>query len=444
MIFGGKPPEEVTDDELRRLVTEHVGEKQSVEFKATYATGTDESRLEILQDLVSFANAAGGYVIVGIRDDGTGRAHGWSQQSVAAIRTVAHSVQQSAHDGIADRIPDLRMQVRHIDGNGVLLIQVPESDRKPHMVKLLRSTRFVMRYGDGKREMTLSEIREAFLTRESESLKAMLQGIVTPVHAQSLSEKVELLWEDGISESNDPGVIRHGLIAHLRQARAASLELRLIHIPDRPAEIRAVTDAPPPMPLLGMRDSGWNFRRSMQSLRPVAGGWTSTELPMIVEQDTPDMNGRRQLDIYRNGVIVAVVPVHDSISWKQSRSRPLDEPELYPYAIIEYPLSFAALVRSLYDGLPDGTRHGKIHMEYNGVEKATLRAYRPGIIAYEFSHDVRPLGQPKITLTTPTIGEFDVNDVTFRLVEPLYAAFGHDKSRIPLWDTATRTFVMPD
>ncbi|MFK4996519.1 helix-turn-helix domain-containing protein, partial [Klebsiella pneumoniae] len=74
MLFGGKSARELTDGEIAGVVHDHVLERQHVEFKLTYDTKDNAVKLEILKDVVSFANSSGGYIIIGIRDDGSGRA----------------------------------------------------------------------------------------------------------------------------------------------------------------------------------------------------------------------------------------------------------------------------------------------------------------------------------------------------------------------------------
>lgn len=74
MIFDGKSLEQITDNEIRALVVDRIGEKQHLEFKATVNYKNNDEKLELLRDIVSLANGGGGYLIVGIGEDGNGRA----------------------------------------------------------------------------------------------------------------------------------------------------------------------------------------------------------------------------------------------------------------------------------------------------------------------------------------------------------------------------------
>ena len=70
MIFDGKLVDEISDSEVASLVANSVQENQHLEYKGTYSIIND--KLEILRDISSLANASGGYLIVGINDDGSG------------------------------------------------------------------------------------------------------------------------------------------------------------------------------------------------------------------------------------------------------------------------------------------------------------------------------------------------------------------------------------
>lgn len=72
MIFDGKILSEISDEEIVSLVKEHVKERQHIEYKLTIDHKDENKKLETLCDLASFANSGGGYIVVGIRDDGKG------------------------------------------------------------------------------------------------------------------------------------------------------------------------------------------------------------------------------------------------------------------------------------------------------------------------------------------------------------------------------------
>lgn len=93
MIFDGRHIDEIQDQELNSLVTSHYSERQSLEFKATYSTKNDDDKIEILRDISSLANGGGGYLIVGIRDDGKGKAQKYESLSLSDAENIKKASQ---------------------------------------------------------------------------------------------------------------------------------------------------------------------------------------------------------------------------------------------------------------------------------------------------------------------------------------------------------------
>jgi Putative DNA-binding domain len=72
--FGDKPLAAISDDELRALVSKHIAERQHLDFKLEFNHTLPEAVPKLLRHVASFANGGGGYLVLGIRDDGHGRA----------------------------------------------------------------------------------------------------------------------------------------------------------------------------------------------------------------------------------------------------------------------------------------------------------------------------------------------------------------------------------
>jgi predicted HTH transcriptional regulator len=88
MIFEGKIIDEISDDEIKYLVAHHIGEKQYLEFKARVNCQSDQGKLELLRDIASMANSGGGYLIIGIRDDGKGHAQTYELITEADLENI--------------------------------------------------------------------------------------------------------------------------------------------------------------------------------------------------------------------------------------------------------------------------------------------------------------------------------------------------------------------
>ena len=74
------------------------------------------------------------------------------------------AINQACLDGIQERIPGLEVVPYEAGFNqGIIVVRVPPSEQRPHMMARDHNTDFICRYGADKREMTLGEIREMIL-----------------------------------------------------------------------------------------------------------------------------------------------------------------------------------------------------------------------------------------------------------------------------------------
>jgi len=114
LIFDGKPIDDISDEEIDELVGEHMSERQYLEFKATLNHQDDSDRLELLRDVVSFANAGGGYLIIGIRDDGEGHAQKYEPDMIGDRQKIKQAITSLCLDHIRDRIDGLEIRLRTV------------------------------------------------------------------------------------------------------------------------------------------------------------------------------------------------------------------------------------------------------------------------------------------------------------------------------------------
>jgi hypothetical protein len=160
MIFSGRSLEDLSLDDFRLLVDNQVPEGPHLEYKQAAYSKSDRS--EMLRDITAIANADGGYLILGIQEDGSGRAAGLTL--IDDPLPIAQAMRQTCLDSIQERIEGLEIKAYEVGFNqGVIVVHIPPSDQRPHMVKLDRHTDFVRRYDTDKRPMTIGEIRELIL-----------------------------------------------------------------------------------------------------------------------------------------------------------------------------------------------------------------------------------------------------------------------------------------
>ncbi len=153
--------DDVDEADVGQLVADGQHEGLSVELKRDMYGNADADRKEFLKDLSSFANSAGGHLIIGI-DEARGAA-----VAIAPIEgdpdATLQRLEQIARTGIEPRIVGIRMRAVPIAAGGfVFIIRVPKSWNPPHRVALQNSNRFYLRSSAGAHEASVEELRAVF------------------------------------------------------------------------------------------------------------------------------------------------------------------------------------------------------------------------------------------------------------------------------------------
>jgi hypothetical protein len=173
-----KPLHLISSQEIQALVDARVSERQQLDYKE-YLPRRDDPRNEFLADVTSFANAAGGHILYGVVDerDEDGQATGFPAQIVGVEITNVDNEKQRLRNRLADsvspRLAGVEIQeVGAFDRGPVLIVRVPRSTNRPHMIAT-GASRFYSRDGSGKRPLDVSQIREAFV--QSQELRTTIR-----------------------------------------------------------------------------------------------------------------------------------------------------------------------------------------------------------------------------------------------------------------------------
>lgn len=443
MVFEGRSIDEIADAEIDQLVREHVSERRHLEFKVTVNHQDDQDRLELLRDIVSMSNGGGGYLIIGIRDDGKGRAQKYEPSMVGDLNKIRRAILYLCLDHISERIDDLEIRPRIVNGNPLLIVRVPVSARIPHMVTFQNRTEFYTRYEDGKREMTLSEIREAF---NQDLVARRLSKIEVQLSAMTSSQEA-LAQRKGISEKVASGVFPRFLTIENGEILADTTSQRFVEeIDEKPFFRVAITPANPHAELIdvesedarrllgsppGSRRAGWNMEGQYSRIERFEEG---------VRQGAKDS---RYLELMSNGHMEFWKPLDEEFCWRQSSEEFRIKPRLYSIPVIEYPATFLRLYRAIVDAL-----HVKgeflIDLQYRNLKGYTLNPYAPRSVSFMFSDGrVKTFeGQHLIVPRKKVAGNFEADRVAYDLVRVVYAAFGVEAKLIPFY-TSEGEFVFP-
>lgn len=154
--------EDVEEDDLRGLVSAGVPEGRLIEYKLKLPGGADNDKKEFLADVSSFANASGGDIVYGMREEQGAAAElvGLTNANMDGERL---RLEEIVRNGITPRIPGILIKVVTLDAStAALVIRIRRSFAQPHMVTFKGTSRFYSRNSAGKYQLDVAELRTAF------------------------------------------------------------------------------------------------------------------------------------------------------------------------------------------------------------------------------------------------------------------------------------------
>ena len=176
----------VGDEDIRQRLV--LGEDSRWEFKQVEFAGsrlTSPSRDDLADEMIAFANANGGALLLGVTDDG--HLQGLSREQMAAINNLIVEVRTDSIE------PALRIDVNHreVDGKALVVVDVPRGDSLHE-----RRGRSWIRVGASKRPLTGDE-RMRLAQRRAQARYLWYDRQTVPnTGFETLSEQ---LWESLLS-----------------------------------------------------------------------------------------------------------------------------------------------------------------------------------------------------------------------------------------------------
>ena len=434
MIFDGKQTSEITTDEIRQLVTDNVAEDQFLDYKSESYPSGDRGTYELLKDITAFANADGGYLVIGVEENGQRRAIGF--RSISQIEGIRRSIIDRCLAGIEPRIVNIDINTFQIDGNNILMLHIPESSQKPHCAKPNSEHHyFWRRYQDGNKLMSPAEIRECFQGDRVERELNDIRRTLANIHRESIIEREanQDVNQDNIFRlQSDDRFLQHqeeqfmGTIAGNAYYRlmATPIPINQIDLRDRKDVILQLVRKPPTI-----RPTGWDVT-PLQELRQTAIG---------VSTPPTDFH---HLELLWNGHLEFRTFADDeSFHWDQVCQKEQTLNDLYPYAIIESAVNFVLLANGLYRICNyGGTVEFRLGL-YN-IRGKVLVPYAPESFAYmrERHYAQRPQDSHPFPDDHLKVGPISVQAdqlpgiVAWQLIREIYYRFGHSDRHIPFFD----------
>jgi hypothetical protein len=162
MLLSGKSLYDLALADFQGLVNNRIPEGPHLDYKETAYSGRPSDIREMLRDVIALANADGGYLVMGVREDGNNRPVEFCP--IGDYVQKCQGIRQACLDGIQERIDGLEVCGYEVEPNrGIIVIHVPESEKTPHMVSMDHHSDFYRRYDTDKRVMAIGEIRDSFI-----------------------------------------------------------------------------------------------------------------------------------------------------------------------------------------------------------------------------------------------------------------------------------------
>jgi hypothetical protein len=158
-----KPFNEINQTDLKELIENGTPERKNIEYKESLPDSKYDSKKEFLADVSSFANTIGGDILYGIKEE-----NGLPISLIGIPNSDFDSeilrLENLLRDNIQPRIQGISIRTVTIESsNPVLLIHVPQSWSKPHVVNFQGHWRFYARNSAGKYPLDVMELKSAFL-----------------------------------------------------------------------------------------------------------------------------------------------------------------------------------------------------------------------------------------------------------------------------------------
>jgi hypothetical protein len=162
MSLGRLNFDQIAAPDLQSLIDTGVPEGLAIEYKAGLYGRNDAGVKEFLKDVSSFANTAGGHLIIGM-DESDGFAVRIVPLTELNPDEEVLRLENLLRDGVEPRLSGARIRAVPIGTTGfVIVIRVPRSWNPPHRVSARNTNRFYIRNSAGSHEVSVEELRVLF------------------------------------------------------------------------------------------------------------------------------------------------------------------------------------------------------------------------------------------------------------------------------------------
>ncbi len=433
MIFDGQPTNQIMPADLKRLIDDSVQEGIHLDYKREPYRRTPGGTKELIKDVCAFANAEGGYIIIGIEEDGNRNPVKFISIDDPELHRT--SIIDRCLARIEERLPFLDVGIVDVDGSSLLIIHIPESGRKPHCTRPDPEHHyFFKRYEDGVKLMSLPEIRQLL---ESDTVHKALSNIqkqlsVVRDDQQVIQEATIELTDTTLFNITDNTRFQNYCDERFLEAiqnrpyyrlTATPLPLNSLHLQPHETALQALLQNPPQL-----RQTGWD-------VTPIER-FSYTDVGFICRDIT-----FHHLRLLWNGHLEFWTAADDdSFRWGEVDVRGESLHFLYPYAFIEPVENFILLMQRICE-IISHTGQIEFHLSLYNIRGTYLTPGTPGTSGYLHRQSLLPRiyrDQPyddhhlRVTPVVKAAPELP-NEVSWTLSRQVYRRFGLPEDSIPFF-----------
>lgn len=422
-----KIAQEVTPEDIKELIG--VNEGQRLDYKKELYG--KEKKQECLKDISAFANATGGYIILGIKETNAVATEICGVNS-NEIRSEIERIVQWLHHGLTPPIcPTPTIHWLEIDEKKVVIIQIPESENKPHQVSFLSTLpQFYIRHGDSIPVMRYEELRDMFQARPEarrlQHVQNMLEKVIT---TRTDYERLQMT----LSESD---LLKFNSIDTFIEA---TRKVFLDSIKDKPY-FRLISILEPFAIRDDVRNQSQAIMQAINTPKFKYSDWVQPISRMIPSQIgiISSDEDYRYIRVLWNGCIDFGHAVKEfMLDHNDAKGRTLN-----PYGIIYPTLGFINLLKIICQIL---NWEGRIVIKagFFNIKEFRLIGGHPDSINYRIGLTRSMNGCASVGVAQEMNIESDMLEVSlqdinillaYKIIRQLYMAFGLDSKAIPLFD----------
>ena len=436
MIFDNRRISEIDPQEIINLIGIQE-ENLWIDFKQQDyhrdPNDLEKHKREICKDVTAMANAEGGYILIGVREESKVAQDFFPVDDAV---NVAQSINGICLQNINPRVPNLEVEPyllqwenRNID---LVVIHVPPSEMRPHSFIWKNSTNFVKRYNDVTREFPISELIQDLLVRYQPPIIGQINNQLT-----AISRHIQVDRRNSISPRDDPlEQVEVENLFHLMKLRFDET------IAEQPCyRIFATPKKLNPDAVDIQSEDIHNILRNPPNIRRRGFGVTrilEREIVRLPEGIRASNVTGGEIILLKNGYFEVQCPTNTQFQRGQG-SRQFAIPDsikwLYPYVVCEFPVSFLKLIKAIYDASGiDSTV--LIQQEYHNLTGFRLPSGAPTDLVFGLYLDEEDEYNSSVPIISKKIVDpnFNPEHAAYDLVKDVYGAFRLDAESIPAFD----------